>query len=164
MAKDTIDDVERILRGSISACTTDKHVLVGGVGYSPNSYLELNKKSDLPEDITKHLTAKYGSRAINLIFLIKNNPELAEKLTPQYPHIKAEVVYTAQSEMACTVRDFMARRTRLEIMDWQTAHAITPTVARLLGETLDWSEQKIEAASVEYRALLEKFRKSSEHV
>jgi glycerol-3-phosphate dehydrogenase len=163
MAKDTIDDAEKILRGSISACTTDKHVLVGGVGYSPNSYLELNKKSDLPEDITKHLTDKYGSRAINLIFLIKNNPELAEKLTPQYPHIKAEVVYTAQNEMACTVRDFMARRTRLEIMDWQTAHAITPTVARLLGETLDWSEQKIEAASVEYRALLEKFMKSSEY-
>jgi glycerol-3-phosphate dehydrogenase len=161
MAKDTIDDAEQILRGSISACTTDKHLLVGGVGYTPNSYLELNKKSDLPEDITKHLTDKYGSRAIKLIFLIKNNPELAEKLTHQYPHIKAEVVYTAQNEMACTVRDFMARRTRLEIMDWQTAHDITPTVARLLGETLDWSEQKIEAASMEYRALLEKFIKES---
>jgi glycerol-3-phosphate dehydrogenase len=164
MAKDTIDDAERILRGSISECTTDKHVLIGGVGYTPNGYLELNEKCDLDNDTLKHLTDKYGSRAIKLIFLIKNNPELAEKLTPQYPHIKAEVVYTAQYEMACTIRDFMARRTRLEIMDWQTAHAITPTVARLLGETLDWSEQKIEAASVEYRALLEKFMKSSEHV
>jgi glycerol-3-phosphate dehydrogenase len=159
MAKDTIDDAEKILRGSVSDCTTDKHVLIGGVGYTPNGYLELNKKCDLDNDTLKHLTDKYGSRAINLVFLIKNNPELAEKLTPQYPHLKVEVVYTAQHEMACTVRDFMARRTRLEIMDWQTAHAITPTVARLLGETLDWSEQKIEVASMEYRALLEKFMK-----
>jgi glycerol-3-phosphate dehydrogenase len=161
MAKDTIDDAEKILRGSVSDCTTDKHVLIGGVGYTPNGYLELNKKCDLDNDTLKHLTDKYGSRAINLIFLIKNNPELAEKLTPQYPHLKAEVVYTAQHEMACTVRDFMARRTRLEIMDWQTAHDITPTVARLLGETLDWSEQKMGAASEEYRALLEKFMQST---
>jgi glycerol-3-phosphate dehydrogenase len=163
MAKDTIDETEQILRGSISDCTTDKHILVGGVGYTPNGYLELAKKSNLDNDTLKHLTDKYGSRAINLIFLINNNPELGEKLTPLYPHLKAEVVYTVQKEMACTVRDFMARRTRLEIMDWQTAHDITPTVARLLGETLNWSEQKMGAASVEYRALLEKFMKSSQN-
>jgi glycerol-3-phosphate dehydrogenase len=161
MAKDTIDDAEQILKGSVSACTTDKHVLVGGVGYAPNDYLELAKKSNLDNDALKHLTDKYGSRAIKLIFLINQNPELGERLTPQYPHLKAEVVYTAQCEMACTIRDFMARRTRLEIMDWQTAHDITPTVARLLGETLDWSEQKIEVASTEYRALLGKFMNSS---
>jgi glycerol-3-phosphate dehydrogenase len=161
MAKDTIDETEKILRGSVSQCTTDKHVLIGGVGYTPNGYLELSKKCDLDNDTLKHLTDKYGSRAINLVFLIKQNPELAEKLTPQYPHLKAEVVYTAQHEMACTVRDFMARRTRLEIMDWQTAHNITPTVARLLGETLDWSEQKMGAASKEYRTLLEKFMQST---
>jgi glycerol-3-phosphate dehydrogenase len=161
MAKDTIDDAEKILRGSVSDCTTDKHVLIGGVGYTPNGYLELSKKCDLDNDTLKHLTDKYGSRAINLVFLIKQNPELAKKLTPQYPHLKAEVVYTAQHEMACTVRDFMARRTRLEIMDWQTAHDITPTVARLLGDTLDWSEQKMGAASKEYRTLLEKFMQST---
>jgi glycerol-3-phosphate dehydrogenase len=159
MAKDTIDDAERLLRGSISACTTDKHVLVGGVGYTPNSYLELAKKSNLDNDTLKHLTDKYGSRAINLVFLINNNPELGEKLTPQYPHLKAEVVYTAQSEMACTVRDFMARRTRLEILDWKIAHSITPTVAQLLGETLNWSDAEIEKSAKEYQALLEKFMK-----
>jgi glycerol-3-phosphate dehydrogenase len=163
MAKDTIDETEQILRGSVSDCTTDKHILVGGVGYTPNGYLELAKKSNLDNDALKHLTDKYGSRAVNLIFLINNNPELGERLTPLYPHLKAEVVYTAQNEMACTVRDFMARRTRLEIMDWQTAHDITPTVARLLGETLNWSEQKIETASVEYRALLDKFIRESQN-
>jgi glycerol-3-phosphate dehydrogenase len=161
MAKDTIDDAERLLKGSISACTTDKHILVGGVGYTPNSYLELAKKSNLDNDTLKHLTDKYGSRASKLIFLINQNPELGERLTPQYPHLKAEVVYTAESEMACTVRDFMARRTRLEIMDWQTAHAITPEVARLLGETLNWSDDAIDKAAKEYRALLEKFMKLS---
>jgi glycerol-3-phosphate dehydrogenase len=161
MAKDTIDETEQILRGSISACTTDKHVLVGGVGYTPNSYLELSKKSNLDDATLKHLTDKYGSRAINLIFLINNNPELGEKLTPQYPHLKAEVVYTAEHEMAGTVRDFMARRTRLEIMDWQTAHKITPEVARLLGETLHWNAAAIEKAATEYQLLLDKFKKEA---
>ncbi len=161
MAKDTIDDTEQILKGTVSACTTDKHVLVGGVGYTPNGYLELAKKSNLDNDALKHLTDKYGSRAIKLIFLINQNPELGERLTPQYPQLKAEVVYAAQSEMACTVRDFMARRTRLELMDWQTAHAITPEVARLLGETLNWSDAGIEKAATEYRTLLMKFKKET---
>lgn len=161
MAKDTIDETEEILRGSVSVCTTDKHILVGGVGYTPNSYLELAKKSNLDNDTLKHLTDKYGSRAINLIFLINNNPELGERLAPQYPHLKAEVIYTAQYEMACTVRDFMARRTRLEIMDWQIAQAIAPEVARLLGETLNWNDAAIEKAATEYRVLLDKFRQSA---
>jgi glycerol-3-phosphate dehydrogenase len=161
MAKDTIDETEQILRGSISDCTTDKHVLVGGVGYTPNGYLELAKKSNLDNDTLKHLTDKYGGRAIKLILLINNNPELGERLTPQYPHLKAEVVYTAQNEMACTVRDFMARRTRLEIMDWQTAQTIAPEVAKLLGETLNWNDAAIEKAATEYRLLLDKFRQSA---
>jgi glycerol-3-phosphate dehydrogenase len=159
MAKDTVDDAEQILKGAVSACTTDKHILVGGVGYTPNGYLELAKKSNLDNDTLKHLTDKYGSRAIKLIFLINQNPELGERLTPHYPHLKAEVVYTAENEMACTVRDFMARRTRLEIMDWQIAHAITPTVAKLLGEILNWSDIEIEKSAKEYRTLLEKFMK-----
>ena len=82
-------------------------------------------------------------------------------MTPQYPHLKAEVIYTAENEMACTVRDFMARRTRLEIMDWQTAYEITPEVARLLGETLSWDATEIEKAAVEYRLLLDKFKRSA---
>jgi glycerol-3-phosphate dehydrogenase len=165
MAKDTIDDAEKILmahpemigKRAFSACKTDEHILVGGENYNPNDYKELSKKYNVPEEITQHLTNKYGSRAIKIINLIENNRELSERLTPQYPHIKAEVVYTAQEEMACTVRDFMARRTRLEIMDWQTAHDITPKVARLLGETLGWSEQVIVQAVRDYRVLLDKF-------
>lgn len=165
MAKDTVDDAEKILmahpeiveRGSFSACKTDEHILIGGNNYNPNEYKELSKKYNLSEEITQHLTDKYGSRAIKIIDLIENKRELSERLTPQYPHIKAEVVYTAQKEMACTVRDFMARRTRLEIMDWKMAHDITPTVARLLGETLGWSEQVIVQEVRDYRRLLDKF-------
>jgi glycerol-3-phosphate dehydrogenase len=161
MAKDTIDATEELLRGAVSACTTDKHVLVGGVGYTPNSYVELSKKSNLDNDTLKHLTDKYGSRAIKLVFLINQSPELGERLTPQYPQLKAEVVYTAEQEMACTVRDFMARRTRLEILDWQTAHAIAPEVARLLGETLNWDAAEIEKAATEYQLLLDKFKREA---
>jgi glycerol-3-phosphate dehydrogenase len=165
MAKDTIDETEKILmahpdfvgRGSVSNCKTDNHILIGGDNYDPNEYKELSKKYNLSEEITQHLTNKYGNRAEQVVALIKNNAALGERLTPQYPHIKAEVVYTAQNEMACTVRDFMARRTRLEIMDWQTASKVTPVVARLMGETLGWSEQVVSKAEIEYRVLLEKF-------
>jgi glycerol-3-phosphate dehydrogenase len=161
MAKDTIDEVEKILTNAVSACTTDNHLLVGGENYSPLMHKELGKKYNLPDDIAQHLTDKYGSRAAQVLALIKNNPELAARLTPQYPHIKAEVVYTAQAEMACTVRDFMARRTRLEIMDWQTALEITPTVAQLMGETLGWSAQVVQKAAADYTALLEKFMRET---
>ena len=158
MAQDTIDHASEILRGSKGVCKTEDCILVGGVDFVPNGYQSLIKTYNLPEDVARHLNQKYGSRASKVADLIEANSELSEKLTAQYAYIKAEVVYCTQTEMACSVRDFVARRTRLELMDWQAALAITPEVSRLMGDVLGWSNEKTAHEATVYSTLIQQFK------
>jgi glycerol-3-phosphate dehydrogenase len=73
-------------------------------------------------------------RAIESI--IKDCPALAELLHPQYPYIKAEVVYATRYEMAITVEDFLARRIRLLFLDAKAAIEMVDLVAVLMSNEL----------------------------
>ena len=158
MAQDTIDHAAELLRGSKGGCKTADHKLVGAQNFDKNGYQALQKTYNLPEDVARHLNQKYGSRASKVADLIKKDADLSEKLTPQYPHIKVEVVYCATEEMACSVRDFVARRTRLELMDWEAALAVTPEVARLMGSVLGWTEAKTASETTHYSTLIRQFK------
>jgi glycerol-3-phosphate dehydrogenase len=60
--------------------------------------------------------------------------------------------------MAMTVRDFLARRIRLEITDWQAAIETAPTVARLLGEIHGWSKAGQTQQTENYVQLIRQFQ------
>lgn len=144
MAKDTIDEVDAIFSKS-NPCITADHVLAGGENYSVDLLQKSISGSDLPEDTTKHLIRKYGSRVAHINELIQNDPTLKEKLSPKYPYIKAEVIYTVRHEMVITPRDFLARRIRMEITDWNETLNCLPVVASLMAAELGWDagqEQK----------------------
>lgn len=80
--------------------------------------------------------------------LVRQNPCLAEPLHPRLPAIAAEVVRACREEMACTVEDVLARRTRSLFLDAEAAAAAAPTVARLMaaefGRDGEW--ERIQAA------------------
>jgi glycerol-3-phosphate dehydrogenase len=52
------------------------------------------------------------------------------------------VVYTVRNEMAVTPRDFLARRIRLEITDWNETLNSLPVVADLMARELGWTEDE----------------------
>ena len=93
----------------------------------------------------------YGSDAIHIKQLIKANPALGDKLHDDLPYIKAEVVWSVRSEMARTVEDFLARRSRALFLDARASIAMAPEVARLMAEELDrdeaWQSEQISAYS-----------------
>jgi glycerol-3-phosphate dehydrogenase len=63
------------------------------------------------------------------------------------PDIMAEVVLAAEKEQARSVADVLLRRTRLGLTsasDLATADSVM-SVARLLGESLDWGEETVRA-------------------
>lgn len=150
MAKDATDQIDGIF-GRKNDCATATHILAGGVNYDFESYKILHRKYLLPEDISQHLVKKYGSRAENVCKLFITNPEWKERLSSKYPFIKAEVIYTARTEMAVTLRDFLARRIRLEITDWQTTLEVLPIVAELMMAELGWNESEKEQQILAYR-------------
>ena len=100
---------------------------------------------------------KYGNRAERVLTLTKENPSWKQKLITTQPHIQAEIVYCIREEMACSLRDILARRTRLELIDWQKTKDIVPLVADLMQTELGWTNEQKESNSLQYIAQLEDF-------
>ncbi len=91
----------------------------------------------------------YGSDGFALRALADARPDLAQPLDARLPYIAAQVVFAAQHEMARTVEDVLARRTRALFLDIEAARASAPQVAKLLAAELDrddaWQTDQLRA-------------------
>ncbi len=83
----------------------------------------------------------YGSDAPAVEDLTRLEPTLARPLHPSLPYIEAQVVFAARREMARTVEDVLARRTRALFLDARAAIEMAPRVAGLLASELGRSEE-----------------------
>jgi glycerol-3-phosphate dehydrogenase len=160
MAKDTIDDACQLLNSNAN-CSTENHLLVGAKNYDFDNWKVIQKQYNLSENTSKHLTLKYGSRANKVLQLTDNQAVLKELISPNYPFVKAEVVYTVREEMVCKLRDFFARRIRFELMDWSAVYDSIDDVAELMADELNWSTTQKQANIDEYKSLIKQFKASA---
>jgi glycerol-3-phosphate dehydrogenase len=72
--------------------------------------------------------------------LIETDAGLGEPLHAALPYVKAEVIWAARHEMARTVEDTLARRTRALFLNARAALAMAPAVADLMASELGWDE------------------------
>jgi glycerol-3-phosphate dehydrogenase len=99
--------------------------------------------------------ALYGSDAVAIQDLVRADPRLEERLHPALPYCAAEVVWAARSEMARTVEDVLARRTRALFLNARAALAMAPRVAALLARELRRHEAWATAQVLAFRELAE---------
>lgn len=78
----------------------------------------------------------YGSDAPAIRKLIADDASLGKELDSQLPYVEAEVVWAARSEMARTVEDVLARRTRALFLNSKAAVRMAPRVAAILAKEL----------------------------
>jgi glycerol-3-phosphate dehydrogenase len=78
----------------------------------------------------------YGADAEKIKVLTDSDVELAHRLNHALPQIAAEVVWAAREEMARSVEDVLARRTRALFLNARAAVAMAPEAARLLAKEL----------------------------
>jgi glycerol-3-phosphate dehydrogenase len=94
--------------------------------------------------------AAYGSDALEIIELMREEG-LERRLHPRLPIRAAEVVWAVREEMARTVEDVLARRTRCLLFDARAATEAAPEVAALmaaeLGQDGAWAAGQVEAFS-----------------
>ena len=73
---------------------------------------------------------------------------MAEKFHPDLPYIGAEVVWAVREEMARTVEDVLARRTRALLLGARAGIEAAPRVAELMAQELkrdgDWQKQTVQ--------------------
>jgi glycerol-3-phosphate dehydrogenase len=91
----------------------------------------------------------YGSDYAELSKLAASDPKLGEPLHARLPYIAAQAVWAARHEMARTVEDVLARRTRALLLDVAASIEAAPRVAELLaaelGRDKDWQRNQIAA-------------------
>ena len=91
----------------------------------------------------------YGADAPSIRELARGRPEWSTLLHPRLPYLRAEVIWSARREMARTVEDVLARRTRALLLDASASIEMAPLVAELLAAELSrpahWCEAQVQA-------------------
>jgi glycerol-3-phosphate dehydrogenase len=91
----------------------------------------------------------YGVDAAAIQELIAADSSLSQPLDAALPYVAAEVVWAARAEMARTVEDVLARRTRALLLNSAAAVRMAPRVAELLARELRrdalWQAQQVAA-------------------
>lgn len=93
--------------------------------------------------------AYYGADRNKIDELIAAEPALAATLSDETDIISAQVVWAVRNEMARTVEDFLARRTRVLFTDAKLAIKLAPEVAQIMMKELArndiWKEDQVTA-------------------
>jgi glycerol-3-phosphate dehydrogenase len=89
----------------------------------------------------------YGSDANAVKTLAKEQAVWKEILDPRLTYIGAEVIWATRCEMARTIEDVLARRTRALFLDARAAMDMAPVVASLMAGELkkdrDWEKEQV---------------------
>src|SRR6266571_6660008 len=156
MAQDTIDVIAKRDGMPISHSTRNL-LLTGAIGWR-DAKQEIEARSrqlGLAPEVVEHLEFNFGSHASAVLDLIDEDKSLRERLIPDLPYLRAEVVYACRAEMAMTLEDVLARRTRLILEDGARGVGIAPQVAALMARELGWSSDHMNSQVEQYRALVE---------
>ena len=132
MAKDAIDNAVFISGLERKECVTKK--------------LKIGAWS-LPIDTSNHLSI-YGENKNKIENIIDENILLKEKVHPDFPYINAEIIWFVRNEMAITLEDVLARRTRMLFLNSKIALSIAAHVASMMAIELKkdeiWVNQQLQ--------------------
>jgi len=156
MAEDTIDAVERRLDRPHAACRTQNYPLAGAEGFVPELWQTRVAESGIPQSSAEHLSEKFGSRATQVLALVREDAALAAPLADGLAPIRAEAVFCARYEMAVSIEDVLARRIGVESHGWREARAAAPAVAELLAAELHWPAESKQRALEQYLARMDR--------
>jgi glycerol-3-phosphate dehydrogenase len=140
MAEDCVDHAITLGKLREAECTT-KNLRIHGYADSGSVHASAENHFEV-----------YGSDA-EAIHTLAKNPALGGRLHPDLPYISAEVVWAARAEMARTVEDVLARRTRALFLNARAATTMAEPVARLLATELCRDEAWVSSQLNEFRAL-----------
>ena len=131
MAEDAVDQAQTMAGLEERPCPTD-HLQIHGW-----------TRQAIPEPSLR----VYGADAPALQEIARQEPALAEKIHPELPYIGAEVIWAVRSEMARTVEDVLARRTRSLLLGARASIEAAPRVAELMARELkrdgDWQKEGV---------------------
>ena len=156
VGEEMVDEILKRTKRSPQPCRTDSLPLPGCILPSDERIQQAITEYSpiLSVNTIDHLFFSYGAKAIEVLALTKDNPELRKPISPNLPDIKAQVVYAVESELAHTLVDILRRRTTMA-MNGNYGIDLLPTVTEVLQKYCDWTPEQCDRAENEYRFYME---------
>lgn len=127
--------------------TVDKVAEIAGLPKLASNTKNLRIHGYRTDGEDNHLSL-FGTDEHGIKCLMEENPELAKPIAKTLPYTKAEVVWAVRNEMAVTIEDVLARRTRILFLDARRAIEAAAEVALLMDSELkkdaEWKEKQVE--------------------
>jgi glycerol-3-phosphate dehydrogenase len=132
MAEDCVNQAAMLANLRTSECVTE-HLNIHGFHAHARKFGELSY---------------YGSDALPIQAIMQGDPALSTPLHPALPYTGAEVIWSVRSEMAETVEDVLARRTRALFLNANAAIKMAPRVAELMAVEMkkdrSWRDEQVD--------------------
>jgi glycerol-3-phosphate dehydrogenase len=133
--------------------TVDMVALIAGLEERPSRTARMPLHGWLKEPVESGLLALYGADAPAVRGTMGERPGWDALMHPRLPYFVGEAAWAVRREMARTVEDVLARRTRALLLDArasvEAAPAVTAVMAGELARDAGWQRDQVEA----YRAL-----------
>ena len=134
---------------SMAEDCVDRAATLAGLEASPCRTHDLRVHGHVEDAAVYGALSVYGADAPRIQALAASDPALAAPLHPALRTIAAEVVWAVRFEMARTVEDVLARRTRVLFLDAAAALAAAGSVgevmAKELGKDPSWARDQMSA-------------------
>jgi glycerol-3-phosphate dehydrogenase len=139
MARDTIDAALGRDEARRRPSATAELPLLGATTIDALGTLatSIARQTGLSDRVSRRLVDRHGSRALEVVALGREL-DLLRPLAPDIDHLEAEVAWAARDELAGSLDDVLARRTRLAQERADHGGAVVPRVAAILGAELGW--------------------------
>ena len=145
MAEDCVDKVVQLHKMAALPCGTENYRLHGA--------------SD--QVVVTDERAVYGTDLVHLQQLEQQQPALAKPISAAFGITAAQVIWAVRQEMARTVEDVLARRTRALFLDARASVAMAPEVAALLAEELGHEAGWCQTQVAEFKEVAKNFLPAS---
>lgn len=151
IAEETVDLACRKL-GFRSPCVTAFTALPGAAAVRTAEMEKAAQDSGVPAETATYLAAQYGSRVYPILEYARKDKRPGQPVAAGSRDILALIKYAVDEEEACTLGDFLLRRTNIGLEADQGLNAVG-TVAGEMGALLGWSESEQKRQVEDYRKL-----------
>ena len=158
LAEDATDDVvAQLKRGARK--TVSKDAPFPGARTSDMVAFAANfiATAGVDRDTAARLVELYGTRAEDIVELVKRNPKLGERFDPNSSAVAAELIFAVTNEYAETLTDVFARRI---LLAFEPGHGLAGVdrASKILSDQLGWTAKQRKANEAEYRTWLDHLR------
>ena len=162
MAADTVDQVVARLGRGQRRTTTRRLPIRGAGGLHQLAQPGAAARFGVDADTLDHLVGRYGGEVPRVLADVGEDPSLASALVPGLPYLAAEALYAVREEMATTLADVLARRTRAHLRARDATAAAADRVAALIAPVLGWDDAEAARQVADYRAAVNRERESAD--